>query len=523
MFCGLFLISCTKYSEKKEKPNIVLIMCDDMGFSDLSCYGGEINTPNIDGLAKQGVRFNNFKNTSRCCPSRASLLTGRYQHSVGMGWMTVVDEHRDGYRGQITKNVPTIAEVFKENGYSTYMSGKWHVTVDGNLKTGELKSNGSWPIERGFEKYYGGLTGGGNYYKPNQLINNKTEVTKFPDDYYYTSAITDSAVSYIESHDTNKPMFMYVAHYAPHRPLQAPKERIDKCRERYKRGYDILRQERFDQLKELGLINSNKSLPIHTKEYHKNRPSWESLNDDMKEKWITEMSTYAAMIEIMDDGIGKVIEATKRKKIYDNTVFIFLSDNGATSEGGLISQLAADLSNTPFRYYKQWTYMGGISSPLIIHYPKSFSSFNGSIRTENAHIIDILPTCLDLANLSYPKSFKDNSISGLDGISLLPAIKDEQLIKRDLFFEHQSSCAVISGNWKLVKANKNQAWELIDLNDDPFEENDLSSKFPEKVKELEIKWNDWAKKNNVFYLESKPWGKRIQYYKEQNSDQDGIE
>ena len=231
-------------------PNIVLILCDDMGFSDLGCYGSEIQTPNIDRLAENGVRFSLFKNTGRSCPSRAALLTGHYQHEAGMGWMTAVDEHRPGYRGQITKNIPTIAEVMKANGYSTYMSGKWHVTVDGAFDT----PNGSYPAQRGFDKYYGCLSGGGSYYKPTPVYSNLTRIKEFPDDYYYTTAITDSAVSFVKQHPTDKPMFMYVAHYAPHLPLQAPADRVEKCRDRYKVGYDMLRKQRFDRLKELKFI-----------------------------------------------------------------------------------------------------------------------------------------------------------------------------------------------------------------------------------------------------------------------------
>lgn len=199
-------------------PNIVLIMCDDMGFSDISCYGGEIKTPNIDILAKNGVRFSNFKNAGRSCPSRASLLTGKYQHEVGMGWMTAVDEKRPGYRGEIAQNIPTIAEILKSNGYRTYMSGKWHLTVE----TAYSKPNGSYPTQRGFDAYYGCLSGGGSYYNPKPVYSNLKPITEFPDNYYYTTAITDTAVYFIKQHPAHSPMFMYIAHYAPHKPLQAP-------------------------------------------------------------------------------------------------------------------------------------------------------------------------------------------------------------------------------------------------------------------------------------------------------------
>lgn len=210
------------------QPNIVLILCDDMGFSDLGCYGSEINTPNIDRLAEEGVRFTQFKNTGRSCPSRASLMTGRYQHEVGIGWMVEVDEHRPGYRGQLSKEYPTAAEIMKSGGYSTYMVGKWHLTTPGGYDA----PNGSYPVQRGFDRYYGCLFGGGGYYSPKPVYNDLEKVEKFPDDYYYTKAISDSAVCFVNRHDTSKPMFMYVAHYTPHLPLQAPKEYVDRCIDR---------------------------------------------------------------------------------------------------------------------------------------------------------------------------------------------------------------------------------------------------------------------------------------------------
>ena len=245
------------------RPHIVLIMCDDMGFSDLGCYGSEINTPHIDSLARAGVRFTQFKNTGRSCPSRASLLTGRYQHTVGMGWMTAVDEHRPGYRGQITDTVPTISEVMRSNGYRTYMSGKWHVTLDEHFD----RPDGSYPTQRGFDEYYGCLSGGGSYYTPTPVYRNLTRITDFPEDYYYTTAITDSATAFIRRHSADEPMFLYVAHYAPHIPLQAPQDRVNKCLPRYRVGYDVLRQQRFERQKELGLFPDTLELPIYDKEF----------------------------------------------------------------------------------------------------------------------------------------------------------------------------------------------------------------------------------------------------------------
>lgn len=501
----------------KKQPNIVVILCDDMGFSDLSCYGGEIQTPNIDYLATNGIRFSQFKNTGRSCPSRAALLTGRYQHGVGMGWMTAVDEHRPGYRGQISADFPTIAEILKENGYATYMSGKWHVTLDGAFSS----PNGSYPVQRGFDTYYGCLSGGGSYYKPTPLYSGLEKVTQIPDDYYYTQAITDSAVSFIHKHSKEIPMFLYLAHYAPHRPLQAPKERVESCMERYKVGYDILREERFNRMKEIGLIGKEEVLPVYQREFSGKRPDWKDLPSKQQEVWVKEMATYAAMIEIMDDGIGEVINTLKEKGIFDNTIFLFMSDNGATSEGGFIAQLQADLSNTPYRSYKQWVFQGGTSAPFIISGGNWNNNEKGTICREVVHIIDVLPTCLDAASLKYPKEFKGKRISTQEGTSIIPVIQHKKMKARDLYFEHQSSCAIISDGWKLVRSNGKQPWELINLSVDPFEQNDLSGQYPDRVKVLEKKWNKWAERQNVFPYEYRPWSERIGYYKSLNPDQSG--
>ena len=503
---------------EQSHPNIILILCDDMGFSDLGCYGGEVKTPNIDFLAENGVRFSQFKNTGRSCPSRAALLTGRYQHEAGMGWMTAVDEHRPGYRGQISADYPTIAEVLKANGYATYMSGKWHLTVQGAFD----KPNGSYPTQRGFDKYYGCLSGGGSYYTPTPVYSNTDRITTFPDDFYYTTAITDSAVSFIRSHPADVPMFMYLAHYAPHRPLQAPKERVEACRQRYKVGYDVLRQQRFDRQKEMGLMNAGDTLPIHQKEFEGGRPAWISLTPEQQEAWITEMATYAAMIEIMDDGIGEVIAATKEKGLYENTVFLFLSDNGSTNEGGFIAQLLADLNNTPYRSYKQWCFQGGTSTPFIVMYGDPQKNvLKGKFNREYSHIIDVMPTCLDMASVEYPGQFNDKKLSTTEGRSLIPAVQNKTLEPRDLFFEHQTSCAIISDGWKLVRNSGKQSWELIDLMNDPFEENDQAALYPEKVKVLESKWNRWAEEKHVFPFEYRPWTERINYYKSLHPDQSG--
>lgn len=516
LFSSLLLAASQPMTaQETSAPNIVLILCDDMGFSDLGCYGSEIQTPNIDKLASEGVRFSQFKNTGRSCPSRASLLTGRYQHEVGMGWMAEVDEHRPGYRGQIDKAYPTIAEVMKAGGYRTYMSGKWHVTATGGYDA----PNGSYPVQRGFERYYGCLHGGGSYYKPEPLYNDLQRITEVPDDYYYTRAITDSAVTFIDRHDTSQPMFLYLAHYAPHLPLQAPEKYVKKCMDRYKPGYDVLRRQRFEKQKRLGLIPQEMELPQYDREFGGKRPAWEDLTPEQQQQWTKDMATYAAMIEIMDEGIGKVVETLRKKGMYENTVFLFLSDNGATDEGGYLGQLMADLSNTPYRSYKKWVFQGGTSTPFILTYgDTSKNKMKGEICRQPAHLIDILPTCMDLGHISYPDQFGHKD---LPGRSLLPATEGTAVEPRTLYFEHQSSCAIIDGTWKLVKADRNVQWELIDLSTDPFETHDLSSQYPDKVEELETKWIEWANTHKVFPLENNPWTERLNFYKQKNPNQKG--
>lgn len=515
--CLIGVAAQTVLAQKDDSPNIVLILCDDMGFSDLGCYGSEIKTPNIDKLAESGLRFSQFKNTSRSCPSRAALLTGRYQHQVGMGWMTAVDEHRPSYRGQISAEYPTIAEVLKSNGYRTYMSGKWHVTVDGSLE----KPNGSFPVQRGFDRYYGCLHGGGSYYKPVPLYNDSTRIDSIPDDYYYTTAITDSAVSFVQQHNMDAPMFLYVAHYAPHLPLEAPDDCVKKCIDRYKAGYDILRHSRFEKQKSMGLVPSDMKLPVYDREFEGKRPAWNELTKEQQEGWIQKMATYAAMIEIMDEGIGKLVESIRIKGMLHNTVFMFLSDNGASDEGGYLGKLMSDLSNTPYRNYKKSCYQGGISTPFIYtHGDEKKNRMKGQICSQPAHIIDILPTCINISSAKYPNGFKSEK---LPGETLLPAADNKAIKMRTLFFEHQGSCAIIDGVWKLVRASNRSPWELIDLSKDPFETKDVYAQFPQKAKELEDKWTVWAESHHVLPLDNRKWIERINFYTDKNPDQDGID
>ena len=500
----------------EQPPNIVLIMADDMGFSDLGCYGSEIETPHLDALAAGGLRYTRFYNTSRCCPSRASLMTGKYQHQVDMGWMTAVDEHRPGYRGQLSADHPTIAELLHRQGYQTRMVGKWHLTVNTNYIDTDDPPNGSWPTQRGFEHFYGGLSGGGDYWKPNHLARDLTMIPKssLPADYYYTHAITEHSVRFIEQSDPTRPLFLYVAHYAPHRPIQAPAERIEPCRDRYRVGYDQLRKQRFARQQELGFFAKDTPLGEPGLRLTNKSPTWTELNRQQQRRWIEQTATYAAMVQIMDDGIGEIVAALKERGQLENTLIVFLSDNGGTKEGGLDALLRGDLCNTPYRNYKQYTHLGGVASPLVMHWPAGIDD-HGALRRDEAHINDLLPTLLAVAGGKYPSTFNGKEVSPPDGSSLAGTMQGQSLPPRPLFFEHQSSRAVQHEGWRLVALDRDTAWELYHLQDDPFEQNDLAQQQPEKVAELATLWNSWAEENNVLPLENRPWNNRIQHYQRQ--------
>ncbi len=516
-----------------QPPHIVLILCDDMGYSDLGCYGGEVETPNIDSLAEHGCRFTNFTVAGRSCPSRASLMTGYYPHEAGMGWMANVDQGPDypGYRGQISSEIPTLAEVMKENGYSAYMAGKWHLTLKSSYDgTYDIGPNGSLPCQRGFDRYYGSLDGNAGYYNTTNVYDDLTPVTSLPDDFYYTTAITDSVVSFINQHDADTPMFLYVAHQAPHLEGAAPAERIEKCRARYEAGFDVLREARFAKMKELGIIPDSLDLPTFASDYSGSYPTWESLSETDKNNWVTYMATYAAMIEIVDDGVGEIIQTLRSKGMLDNTVFFFLSDNGASNEYyGTVGQIMASLSNTPFRNFKSKCYNGGTFSPLIVSYGdpgkdktnSRWTAMDGQWTDQRAHLIDILPTCVEMADGTYPTTYKNGE--ALPGISLVQTLEGEEPVERDLYFEHETSMAVIDGDWKLVRNTSSSSWELIDLANDPFEQTNVSSSYSAVVSELEAAWDTWATETNVYPLETRGWTARINYYTSLYPNQTGID
>lgn len=490
-FLLLYFSSFANVLLGNEKPNVIVIMADDLGYSDLSCYGSEIETPHIDQLAMEGVRFTGFKNTARCAPSRATLLTGRYQHSVGVGKMTANDFERPGYRGQLSTEAPTLAEIFKYQGYGTGMVGKWHLTIHDKSS----KQKPLYPCDRGFDHFYGTWWGAKDYFKPQFMMKNHEHIdenTPYPDDFYLTHALSVSALEYVESqHAQSKPFFLYLAHYAPHAPIQAPEDRIEKCRERYKEGFVKLQQERFERQKKLGVAPQNAILIDQTNK-------WNQLNEKQKETWVNTMATYAAMIEIMDDGIGQLINVLKKNGQYENTLIMFLSDNGSTPERkNAGADFCAPLSNTPFSGVKAQALEGGISSPFIVSWPKKFDKLSGQIRHGHCHIMDVLPTCLEATGINFPTFFNGTTPVKPDGVSLMAAVKGKAIEKRPFFWEHGRSCAVYKDGWKLVANKSPKPWKLFDLNNDPAEQADLSKQHPERADSLKTLWEQWGEKYDV--------------------------
>ena len=500
-------LSCLLGSEAMAatKPNIIVILVDDMGWSDLGCYGSEIPTPNLDQLAKTGLRFTQFYNTGRCCPSRASLLTGLYPHEAGVGHM-MEDRHLPGYRGHLNDECVTMAEVLKPAGYFTAMTGKWHV----GQKAGVV------PWKRGFERnltapsggfYYGGARNASLFLNGDAIANNDP---RLPKDWYSTDLWTDYGIKFIdEALGEKKPFFLYLAYNAPHFPLQAPAEDIAKFRGKYLIGWDKLREQRHERQKELGLLNPAWAMSPRPPEVS----AWDELNDQQKDRFDHIMSIYAACVSHMDKEVGVLVEALKQRGVLDNTLILFMSDNGGNPESGprgrleganpgsvdstvFCGQSWATLENTPLRRYKHFNHEGGISTPLIVHWPDGFKS-QGELRPQPGHLVDVIATLVDVSGAKYPKEFNGRSILPMEGRSLVPAFKNKPIERDALYWEHEGNAAVRVGDWKLVRKGGNGAWELYDLKTDRTELHDLSGQFPDKVKELSAKWLAWARRAKV--------------------------
>lgn len=485
-------------AEKPPRPNIVLIMCDDMGFSDIGCYGGEVRTPNIDRLANEGLRFKQFYNNAKCTTTRASLITGLYPRRKGP---------------LLKPNMVTIADVLKKSGYHTALSGKWHL---GNKAPRR-------PSDRGFERYFGLLDGCCNFFDPSQpdpkfkggrvrwVAKDDKRITKFPSDFYMTDAISAYAVDCISDYtkpakEERKPFFLHVCYTAPHYPLHAKPEDIAKYKGKYLKGWHALRQERYRRQLKLGLIDPNWKLPGPDREV----TPW---SDAPNKEWQDlRMAVYAAMIDSMDQGIGRIMKKLAETGADENTLVMFLSDNGGCAEtpGGNDPKREPGIKkfythcgpgwayaqNTPFRRYKQWVHEGGISTPFIARWPGRIKP--NSWTNEVAHIIDLLPTCAELGKAAYPKQHAGAEVLPVEGLSMVPLLSGKPRKGHErLFWEWGGNRAVREGKWKLCWDKKVKHWELYDVVADRTEMNDRAKDQPERVDRLSKLWFAWAKKTGL--------------------------
>jgi len=475
-----------------------------MGFSDLGCYGSEIPTPHLDSLAEGGLRFTQFYNTGRCCPTRASLLTGLYPHQAGVGHMTE-DKNLPGYRGRLNDQCVTIAEVLKPAGYLSAMSGKWHVG----------QNQGVTPWGRGFDRSLNAAAGGFYFSeaRKSRLFLNGEELadddSRLPKAWYSTDLWTTFGLRFIDEALTQKkPFYLHLCHNAPHFPLQAPADAIAKFRGKYKSGWDALQAQRHARQLELGIVDKAWQPAPRPADVS----AWQELDADAQDRFDHLMATYAACVFRMDQAIGDLVAGLKQRGVFENTLILFMSDNGGNAESGPNGRTNGDptqagsswfcgeswafLENTPFRRYKHFNHEGGIATPLIAHWPAGISS-RGELRHQPSHLIDIMATCVDVGGAAYPQQFNGQPVLPLEGKSLVPAFGNKPIERDALFWEHEGNAAVRVGDRKLVRLGQNGAWELYDLQADRTEQHDLAAAQPERVRELATKWNEWAKRAHV--------------------------
>ena len=515
------------------RPNIILILADDMGFSDIGCFGSEITTPNLDRLAEGGVRFTQAYNYARCCPSRAALLTGLHPHQAGVGHM-VEGGPTPAYQGYLNDRCVTIAEALKGAGYHTMMSGKWHVggvyprNDPTRWEVGDPKR--PLPPDRGFDEWYGTPAGAGSYFNPKPLFRNRAVVEPEQDDYYYTDAVSDEAVRMIErAAGGGQPFFLHVCYTAPHWPLHAPAEDIARYQGRYRAGWDAVRTARHEQLKALGIVD--RRWPISPRD--EQAPQWADIK--LKDWEDRRMAVYAAQVDLLDQGIGRIMAAVRGQGIEANTLVIFLSDNGGCAEllhedgrqadrewrttrdgrpltfgnvpglmpGSPATYQSYDLpwanaSNTPFRLYKHWVHEGGIATPMIAYWPAVTTT--GCISHGAVHVVDFMATFLNAAGAPYPQEYGNRAILPTEGESFLPVLRGQSWERQaPLFWEHEGNRALRQGPWKLVSRHPG-AWELYNMDEDRTELNDLAEKDRGRVGTMARLYDEWAARCDVL-----PW------------------
>ncbi len=488
-----------------DQPNVIVILVDDMGWSDLSCYGSEIPTPHLDALADNGIRYTQFYNTGRCCPTRACLLTGLYSHQTGVGHMTS-DDKLPGYQGYLNDQCVTMGDVLRSTGYFTAACGKWHVGY-----------NLAKPLDRGFDRFYGSQAGG-FFFQPSKgkdvILNDKVLYDAGnppPQGWYSTDAWTEYALKFIdEAQQADKPFFVYLAHNAPHFPLQAPQADIDQWKGKYMAGWDKLRSQRYQRQLNMGLIDE--SFVLSEKEEAVS--DWDKLSNDEKERMDLIMAIYAAVMTRLDQSIGTLVSGLKARGEFENTLIVFMSDNGGNAEAGPMGRLEGDhpgdadstvfcgqswatLENNPFRKYKHYNHEGGISSPLIAHWPKGITSQKGTInKSTYGHLIDIMATVIDVSGANYPEVHNGKQILPYAGLSLVPTFSGEPIEREALFWEHEGNRAIRVGDMKLV-ALHNKPWELYNIKVDRSETQNLIEQQPELAVTLAQQWDAWAERSQV--------------------------
>jgi len=508
----LICLSATLSAAETSRPNVLLIVADDLGYSDLGCYGGEIATPNLDRLASNGLRFTQFYNTARCWPSRGAILTGYYAQQIRRDALPKFPDA--GSRGVRPAWARLLPEMLKPVGYRTYHSGKWH--VDGA------------PLKNGFDRSYS-LEDHDRYFNPKNHTEDDQPLPAVPANagYYATTAIADHSIKCLKDHAAQhggKPFFQYLCFTSPHFPLQALPEDIAKYREKYLAGWDQLKSQRFARQREMGLITCDLSPrveltaprwnPSEAELHQRVGPgevgravAWNDLTDEQKRFQAEKMAIHAAMIDRMDQEIGRVLDQVRAMNALDNTVIFFLSDNGASAEqiirgdghdpaapaGSAKTFLGlgpgwSTMSNAPFRMHKSWVHEGGISTPLIVHWPRGIAQ-SGQLRHNVGHVIDLTPTILELASAKRFETWNDRPVPTSAGVSLIPVLAKDDSVKRDfVWWFHEGNRAVRAGDWKLVSLGSTGPWELFDLQHDRSETKDLSSSMPDKVQELEQLW-----------------------------------
>jgi len=526
-FAAFAFLSLLPTLPAAERPNVIVILADDMGFSDLGCYGSEINTPNLDALAAGGMRFSQFYNSARCCPTRASLMTGLDPHQTGIGHMTeepgekIPPDRPPAYQAYLNRSSVTIAEVLKDSGYATLMTGKWHL--------GESQHD-RLPLQRGFDKFYGCYSGATLYFTPkdprgismgNEPDKELKSTTERP--YYTTDAFTDHAIRFIGQENTSdpeKPFFLYLAYTAPHWPIQAHEEDIAKYRGKYKGGWDKLRQSRYEKQIRLGLIDPKWKLSPRDERV----PAWDSLEPAKQDEMDLRMAIYAAMVDRLDQNVGKLVSFLKEKQLFDNTLIMFLADNGACAENGILGNLDvkdvaarnsvwnisygtawANASSTPFRLYKHFAHEGGSATPFFASWPVGIKKREGWFQ-QPGQIIDIMPTLVELSGAKYPQERDGKAITPMQGTSLVAALKGGDITRgKPLFMEHEGNGFLRDGDWKLVGRGvapadgvKPDRWQLYNVKEDRTELNNLAKDMPEKVAELSKQWSGWAKSASVY-------------------------